>query len=228
VRCLAAPPRLLHAKFPVRGQLMLDLLVDWLLTNPRRPGNTEAFCNALRLFAMGTSMLGVASDAVRVEWYPPGSYIVEQGEAANELFCVLSGTVDVVAERPDGVLEHRTSIGSGDFFGEVGLATGQPRNANVIAKDAVTCMVLAREEPSLARGRGAGSDPSPGLIRAAEAATSAVEDCLMVNVRTTLERKVLALAAHRSQYALEPGLLPMSMLERLLGTERFVVTESSR
>jgi len=38
-----------------------------------------------------------------------------------------------------------------------------------------------------------------------------------------LDRKVAALAAHRSQYAMEPGLLPRSLLERLLGTEHFVV-----
>ena len=50
----------------------------------------------------------------------------------------------------------------------------------------------------------------------------------MVNVRSTLERKVRALSAHRTQYALEPEMLPRSMLERLLGTERFVVTDSSR
>jgi LmbE family N-acetylglucosaminyl deacetylase len=38
-----------------------------------------------------------------------------------------------------------------------------------------------------------------------------------------LDRKVAALAAHRSQYAMDRDLLPRSMLERLLGTEHFVV-----
>lgn len=228
VRAMSAPPRLLHAKFPVRGQLMVDMLVDWLLTNPRLPSNTQAFCNALRLFAVGTSMLGVTSDAIRVEWYPAGSYIVEQGEFANELFCVMSGTADVFDERPDGRLEHLNRIGVGDFFGETGLATGLPRNAHVIAHDAVTCLVLAREEPSLARGRGAGADPAPGRSSGSDAVSSMIEDCVMVNVRSTLEQKVRALSAHRSQYALEPGFLPTSMLERLLGTERFVVTDTSQ
>jgi len=228
VRSMPAPPRLLHAKFPVRGQLMVDMLVDWLLTNPRRPSNTEAFCNALRLFAAGTSMLGVTADAIRVEWYPPGSYIIEQGEVATELFCVMSGTADVIAELPDGELKHLNTIGVGHFFGETGLATGRRRNAHVVAKDAVTCLVLAREAPSLARGRGAGADPAPGAAVAVDEVSSVIEDCVMVNVRSTLEHKVRALSAHRSQYALEPGLLPMSMLERLLGTERFVVVEATR
>jgi hypothetical protein len=37
-----------------------------------------------------------------------------------------------------------------------------------------------------------------------------------------------SVVAARSQYALEPGLLPISMMERLLGTERFVVTDPGR
>jgi hypothetical protein len=140
------------------------------------------------------------------------------------VFCILSGTVDIVTESADGALHHKDSTGVGDFFGEVGIATGRPRNAHVIARDAVTCLVLARRAPSLAAGRGVGAGPRPGQT-AMPSIDSVVEDCLMVNVGTTLERKVQALCAHRSQYALEPDPLPLSMLDRLLGTERFVVTD---
>ena len=49
------------------------------------------------------------------------------------------------------------------------------------------------------------------------------EDCFSVDVSTALDRKVAALAAHRSQYATDADLLPRSMLERLMGTEHFVV-----
>jgi hypothetical protein len=206
---------------------MLETLVEWLVESPRRSHSTEAFCNALRLFAEGTSMLGVTADAVRTEWYPPGAYIIEQGEIANELFCILSGTVDVVSERPDGSVEEIATWSVGNFIGEAGIATGQPRNAHVIARDAVTCLVLGKEAPSPAAGRGAGADPSPSLAdqRVDEVTSLGVEDCLVVNVRETLDRKVRALSAHRSQYALEPGLLPAKLLEQLLATERFVVTD---
>ena len=36
VRTMAEPPRLLHARFPVRGQLMVDMIVEWLASQPRR------------------------------------------------------------------------------------------------------------------------------------------------------------------------------------------------
>jgi Cyclic nucleotide-binding domain len=197
--------------------------VDWLVSQPRDRARTAAFGHALKLFACGTSVLGMAADDVRVDWYPAGSYIVEQGEPATELFCILSGTADVIVEGEDGSMEYRDSTGVGDFFGEIGLATGRPRNAHVIAQDAVTCLVLAPEQPSPSAGRGAGALPESAINRLAESRTSLVEDCVTVNVSVTLERKVHALAAHQSQYAFEPGLLPVSLLERLLGKERFVV-----
>ena len=220
VRAMDAPPRLLHAKFPMRGDLMVDLIVDWLTTQPQRFAGTSEFAHALKLFADGTSMLGVAADHIKVEWYPPGSFLIEQGEPATQLFCLLSGTTDIVVEHPDGGMEWQHCAGVGSFVGEEGLASGRPRNAHVIAREAVTCLVLSPQAPSWSAGRGAGVATTH---TAASAPAAAVEDCLMVNVRPALQHKVAALAAHRSQYALARDLLPLTILEPLLGTERFVV-----
>jgi CRP-like cAMP-binding protein len=179
----------------------------------------------LRLFADGTSMLGVAADHVRVEWYPPGSFIIEQGEPATELFCILSGLADVVVERDDGLMRKIDSVEVGGFVGEDGLFSGRPRNAHVIARDSVTCLVLAPQRPSASAGRGERAVVASGAA-APDSCQLADRDCelrVSVDVRGTLERKVAALAAHRSQYALEPDLLATSMLERLLGTEHFDV-----
>jgi LmbE family N-acetylglucosaminyl deacetylase len=226
VRTMADPPRLLQADFPVRGQFMADLIVEWLMSRPTRYG-TEAFGTALKLFAIGTSMLGLTSDHIRIEWYPAGSYIVEQGEPAAELFCILSGTADIVVEKDDGAMDHRDITGAGCFFGEVGLATGRPRNAHVIARDAVTCLVFSQQAPSLSAARGAGAE-IPAAPSHESPTSELADDGLVVDVRATLDRKVAALAAHRSQYALDRDHLPMSILGRLLGTERFVVTDPRR
>jgi hypothetical protein len=170
-------------------------------------------------------MLGVAADHLRVEWFPAGSFIIEQGEPATELFCILSGSAEVVVERDDGGMHHQAITRAGSFVGEDGLASGRPRNAHVIARDDVTCLVLAPERPSRSAGRGAGAvvEPPPSKRPGATADGTDGGHGLSVDVRTALDRKVAALAAHRTQYALDPDLLPRSMLERLLGTEHFVV-----
>jgi LmbE family N-acetylglucosaminyl deacetylase len=217
---MADPPRLLQAKFPMQGQEMTGVLVEWLRSLPERFRGAAGFGHALKLFADGTSMLGVAADHIRLEWFPPGSYIIEQDEPSTELHCILSGTADIVVELHDGRMHRRDIVSSGSFVGEDGLQSGRPRNAHVIARDCVTTLVLAadRPSPSAGRGRGAAVRTTP-----AAAGGTAVEDCLMLDVRCTIDRKVAALAAHRSQYALAPDLLPTSLLHRLLGTERFVV-----
>ncbi len=221
---MARPPRLLHACFPMSDQLLLDLIVDWLTSTPERFSGTTAFAHALKLFADGTSMLGFAADHFRVEWFPAGSAIIEQGEPATELYCLLSGSAHIVVEGEDGQMRRKDIARAGSFVGQDGLATGRARNAHVIARDDVTCLVLAPGAPDRSAGRGSGAttaahlDPTPTV-----APVPRSEGVFTIDIRPMLERKVSALAAHRSQYALDPDLFPTPMLERLLGTEHFTV-----
>ena len=220
------PPRLLHARFPMRGPVIVDAIVEWLTAHSERFVGTTAFGHAFKLFTDGTSMLGVSADHLHVDWFPAGSFIIEQGEPACELFCILSGSVVVVVEQDDGEMREQRSFGAGCFFGEDGLASGRPRNAHVIARDDVTCLVLA---PGQQNNRVAGRGPRAVVTLAAGSTSTPstdsadVEDGFSIDVTSALDRKVAALAAHRSQYAMDPDLLPRSMLERLLGTEHFVV-----
>jgi LmbE family N-acetylglucosaminyl deacetylase len=224
VRTMEHPPRVVHARFPPREQLLVDELVAWLTSTGTRFAGTAAFGHALKLFADGSTMLGFAADHLAVEWFPAASFVVEQGEPASELFCILSGSVDVVHERPDGTMEPLAIFGAGSFFGEDGLASGQPRNAHVVAREDVTCLVLAAQPVSRSAGRGAGATGHDGGP-VAEVSDRPPQDWFTVDVTPVLDQKVAALAAHRSQYAMDEDLLPRSMLARLLGQEHFVVAE---
>jgi len=227
VRAMAHPPRLLHARFPMQEQLLVNMLVEWLTSKEQRFRGTAAFAHALKLFADGSSMLGFAADHLDVEWFPAGSYIIEQGEPARELFCILSGSIDIVIEGDDGRMLEVATAGAGCFVGEDGLATGRPRNAHVIAREDVTCLVLASERPTRYAGRGGGVAHARSTPPTTGAMSVDVDGCFAIDVRPALDRKVAALAAHRSQYALDANLLPRSLLECLLGTEHFAVARVS-
>jgi LmbE family N-acetylglucosaminyl deacetylase len=221
---LANPPRVLHARFPAQDRLLLDLLVDWLTSEEQRFVGTAGFGNALRLFADGSSMLGFAADHLHVQWFPAGSFVIEQGEPPNELFCILSGSVDIVVEGADGQLRKVDTAGAGAFVGQDGLATNRPRNAHVIARDDVTCFVLAPRGRDLAAGRGAGAVPSTAVPpQPAPASVFLGENDFVIDVHAALDRKIAALVAHRSQYALDTELLPRQVLGPLLSTEHFTV-----
>lgn len=222
---LARPPRVLHARFPPQDRLLLDLLVDWLTSEEQRFVGTAGFGNALQLFADGSSVLGFAADHLHVQWFPVGSYVIEQGEPPNELFCILSGSVDIVVEDADGRLRTVDTAGPGAFVGQDGLATNRPRNAHVIARDDVTCFVLAPRGRDLSAGRGTSAiAPEAEAHRPAPAPVSSGND-FTVDVHAALDQKMAALVAHRSQYALDAELLPRQVLGPLLSTEHFTVVD---
>jgi len=72
--------------------------------------------------------------------YGAGEAIVRSGETGEELFVILEGEVRVGR---DG--RTRRTLGPGDFFGEIGVLTGQPRTADAIATGAVRCIAVPRE-----------------------------------------------------------------------------------
>jgi CRP-like cAMP-binding protein len=57
-----------------------------------------------------------------------GSGLAREGEFAYKFFVVLDGEVEVQRD-----FQHVATLGSGDFFGEMGVLTGGRRNARVIA-----------------------------------------------------------------------------------------------
>ncbi len=99
------PGQLYHAYFPPRDVLLMDRLAAWLITRPDRFAGTMEFVHALLLMAEEAVTMGFIKDHAQVRWYPTGLYVVEQGEAATELFMILSGHADVWQEQADGSLE---------------------------------------------------------------------------------------------------------------------------
>jgi hypothetical protein len=141
----------------------------------------------------------------------------------------------VLHEGPDGQLTHEGTRGPGCFVGEAGIASGQPRNAHVVADNSVTCFVLSPDPENLAAGRGHTADGG-SVAEGSLAEGSLVEGSrrrglelvppdISVDVRPYCRTKVRALEAHRSQYALAPDVLPLSIAEGMLGTEYFHLVE---
>ena len=63
-----------------------------------------------------------------------GGMVVEQGAGGAGFFIIDEGEADVFV---DG--EHRTTIGPGDYFGEIALLTGSDRTATITAKTDMLC-----------------------------------------------------------------------------------------
>jgi putative oxidoreductase len=77
---------------------------------------------------------------------PAGARIVSQGEAPEFFYVVQAGRVRVFRETADRIQTNLTELGSGAYFGEVALVTGQPRSASVEALEDVKLIKVSKEE----------------------------------------------------------------------------------
>ena len=71
--------RLYHAVFPPRHTCMAEELADWIVDSGQRATDRAAL-QAIALFAGESATMRLARDDVRVEWFPPGTCVIEQGE----------------------------------------------------------------------------------------------------------------------------------------------------
>lgn len=215
------PARLYHSHFPRNRLLLMDHLATWLESLDKRFRGSLDFIQGLTLFASESATMGFNSDHIRVGWFPPGFYIIEQGEPATSLYLILSGTAEVVQEKADGTMRKVAERGPGEFVGEVGLAYGEPRNASVIAIDSVTCLVFSSAEPTAFAGRGEGVKYAPAEPNAdSDPAGPTPTTC--IDVADYVGRKMDAISAHRTQYRVSKDMFPDATLQEMLGREYFV------
>ncbi len=218
------PAQLYHSLFPRRHLSLLDRLVQWLTRSEKRfYGNTD-FAGALLLLAEEATLLGYTSDHIDVAWYPAGFYILEQGEAAVNLYLILSGIVEIIREHSDGSQEVIGRKAAGEFFGEEGLASHKPRNAHVVAVNDVTCLVFSASAPTAFIGRGQDAHITGG--EAESDGESTIQQIrfqapTVIDVSAYIAQKVNAIAAHASQFPLKQDMLPLSILQELMGREYF-------
>lgn len=73
-----------------------------------------------------------------------GEALTRQGADAHWLYIIRNGEANVRVT-VDGVNQDVASLGAGDYFGEMGMMTGEPRSSTVIAKTDVKCYRLGKE-----------------------------------------------------------------------------------
>ena len=222
-RALARNPdrgqRLYHAVFPPRRTSMAEELTHWIVGSGQRATDRAAL-QAITLFAGESATMRLARDDVRVQWFPPGTYVVEQGEPADALYLILDGSADALREHPDGQLSCLRQMRAGDYFGERGLISGQ-RTQHVVARESLTCLVLSRTPVRPYAGRGAAAGSAAASSAAEPPGAGAPPGTTAVDVTGYLPRKLAALARHRTQYPIVPRMLPERLLQAMLGTEFF-------
>ena len=212
--------RLFHCHQPRSRMLLRDRLAEWVVELTTRFKGTNDFVRALSVFSREATALGYAADFVDVEWFPSGSYLIEQGEAATMMYFLLSGQVEIRREGEDGRVRVVDRSGPGEFIGEEGIATGRPRNAHVVAVDDVTSLTFLAADSVPSDGRGEQTFLRTRSLPSGDQIDARVSTC--VDVSDFVGHKIRATAAHRSQYPIDPRMFPDLILREMFGVEYFI------
>jgi len=131
-RIIDSADRLVHM---VDGRIMSDVVLHDAL-------RICEFLRPIELFKTLTPrQLSDVAEKMTKRHYATGETIIREGEPGEEFFLISDGEVEV--DRADHEVAR---LGPGDFFGEVALISGEPRNATVVAVGEVDTYVLGKTD----------------------------------------------------------------------------------
>ena len=82
---------------------------------------------------------------LRVAPFARGEAMTRQGAEAHWLYLITSGDAEVRVSVDGNLTESVATLHTGGFFGEMGMMTGEPRSATVIALSDVECYRIDKE-----------------------------------------------------------------------------------
>jgi CRP-like cAMP-binding protein/small-conductance mechanosensitive channel len=90
--------------------------------------------------------LKALAERLRYSPFAKGNVIARQGdEKSHWLYIIINGEAEVYVDLPNGKRRTVSALSRGNFFGEMGLLTGAPRSASVIARTDVECYRIDKE-----------------------------------------------------------------------------------
>jgi CRP-like cAMP-binding protein/small-conductance mechanosensitive channel len=86
------------------------------------------------------------AERLRYSPFAKGNIITRQGdEHSHWLYIIINGEAEVYVDLPNGKRRSVRILERGNFFGEMGLLTGAPRSASVVARSDVECYRIDKD-----------------------------------------------------------------------------------
>lgn len=147
------------------------------------------------------------AERLRFSQFARGDIISKQGATAHWLYIIVSGDAEVYLEVAGGGKHVLRDLGRGNFFGEMGMMTGAPRSATVMAKTDVECYRVDKEMfEEILRARPTIAEEMSQIM----AARKAEQDIALHDIDADIAHK--AIPQHRSEI--------LSTIRRFFGLDK--------
>lgn len=108
------------------------------------PSDTELLRDLALFDSLDDDQLGTLATALMARTLEPGETLFEQGSAGAELYIIKSGILEISRRAGSGDLQVYGKIGPGEYLGEVGMMSGEPRPISVIALSQASVVALPK------------------------------------------------------------------------------------
>ncbi|MCX7142726.1 MAG: cyclic nucleotide-binding domain-containing protein [Proteobacteria bacterium] len=149
------------------------------------------------LFAgLDEAHLGVLAHMILRNRFARGQTIISAGDTTDSLYIVISGRLKVLMRDEQGREVILAILGSGEFFGEMGLLDDSPRSASVLTLE--PCELLSISKVDFKRCLAENSDLSltvmRGLVKRLREADQKIGSLALMDVYGRVARLLLQLA----------------------------------
>jgi CRP-like cAMP-binding protein len=95
---------------------------------------------------LGKESIDFIVERLKFKTYDANHTICKIGDPGDTMYIIISGTVDIIIEDKEGNEQVVASSGTGDYFGEMALLTGEPRSATVRTTEPSEMFLLVQKD----------------------------------------------------------------------------------
>jgi CRP/FNR family transcriptional regulator, cyclic AMP receptor protein len=188
---------------------------------------STAMLKAVPLFSsVPEEQLRMLASVVTRRSTPRSSTVMSSGDATDSLYIVLSGRLKVMMSDAEGKEVILSILGSGEFFGEMGLIDDSPRSASVVAIEACELLCIAKRDfkNCLAENFEMSMAVMRGLVRRLREADRKIGSLALLDVYGRVARLLLDMSENVDGEKVVTKRLPKQDIAKMIGASREMVS----
>ena len=112
----------------------------------RKPGNKNADAPSAEVLRQTEELSHSAGFAKKIVEYPKGTVICREGERGDCIYDIHAGKVGIYTGYGTDKETKLTELFANNFFGEMGMVSGEPRSATAVALENTTLEIIHPED----------------------------------------------------------------------------------
>jgi CRP/FNR family cyclic AMP-dependent transcriptional regulator len=158
--------------------------------------------------------------------YPRNTTIIAAGDPTDALYIVISGRLKVMMSDDEGREVILAILGSGEFFGEMGLIDDAPRSATVIAIEPCELLTISKVDfkKCLSENFDIAMAVMRGLVKRLREADKKIGSLALMDVYGRVARLLMEMAEDVDGEKVVTKKLPKQDIAKMIGASREMVS----